>query len=177
MDSKHRWEEVRGLLKDFAIYAKRYYPVSKDLIEKYQKSGDTRGSRQHMEAIVFILQLKFKFMDENAVKQKPTIDQLQMYFTELSEVRCWPLTGLTTRSSYKGKRVKLLQPKSCHKAKTIPKDNREKRIGFARIGTDIETTVMKEKEDRGPHSKPPTIDDWYPKKTDQKMEDDKKKLC
>ena len=79
---------MRGLLKDFAIYAKRYYPVSRDLIEKYQKSGDTRGSRQHMEAIVFILQLKFKFMDENAVKQEPTIDQLQMYFTKLSEVRC-----------------------------------------------------------------------------------------
>ena len=79
---------MRGLLKDFAIYAKRYYPVSRDLIEKYQKSGDTRGSRQQMEAIVFILQLKFKFMDENAVKQEPTIDQLQMYFTELSEVRC-----------------------------------------------------------------------------------------
>ena len=69
------------------------------------------------------------------------------------------MTGLTTRSSYKGKRVKLLQPKSCHKAEMIPEDNREKWIGYAGIGTDIETTVMKEKKGRGPHSKPPTIDD------------------
>ena len=52
MESKHKQKKVRGLLKDFAVYTKRYFPASTELVRRFKKNGDTRGLRKHVEAIV-----------------------------------------------------------------------------------------------------------------------------
>ena len=40
MESKHKQKEVRGLLKDFAVYATRYYPASKELVRRFKKNNN-----------------------------------------------------------------------------------------------------------------------------------------
>ena len=66
MESKHKQKEVRGLLKDFAVYAKRHYPASTELVRRFKKNKDTRASRKHVEAIVHMLQLDMRFMEDRA---------------------------------------------------------------------------------------------------------------
>ena len=71
--SQHRMDkakrrEVRNLLKDFAIYAKRYYPESKELVKRFQITKETKGSMQHINCIIHMLKLEKCFMDGKSKK-------------------------------------------------------------------------------------------------------------
>ena len=63
MESKNKQREVRALLKD-----RRYYPASRELLRRFKKSGETRGSKEHVEGVVHMLKLNMRIMDEKAKK-------------------------------------------------------------------------------------------------------------
>ena len=68
METKAKRREVRNLLKDFAIYAKRYYPESKELVKRFQINKETKGSMQHINCIIHMLNLEMCFMDGKSKK-------------------------------------------------------------------------------------------------------------
>ena len=68
METKVKRREVRNLLRDFTIYAKRYYSESKELIRRSQMTGETKGTIQHVNCIVHMLKLEMRFMDGKSKK-------------------------------------------------------------------------------------------------------------
>ena len=55
---------MKALKKDFNIYTKLYHPESRELLRKYRKNRTTRGSKEDVEVIVYMLKLEIVIMKE-----------------------------------------------------------------------------------------------------------------
>ena len=64
MEMKNKEREMKALKKDFNVYTKLYHPESRELLRKFRKNETTRGWKEHVEVIVYMLKLEIVIMKE-----------------------------------------------------------------------------------------------------------------